>query len=43
MKFVLKSLTYHNCPVTEREKAAFTADQNCLNEPPCYLTDNEIK
>ncbi|MHC4758428.1 MAG: glutamyl-tRNA reductase [Planctomycetota bacterium] len=27
MKFVLNSLTYHNCPVTEREKAAFTADE----------------
>ncbi|MHC5076300.1 MAG: glutamyl-tRNA reductase [Planctomycetota bacterium] len=27
MKFVLNSLTYHNCPVTEREKAAFTTDE----------------
>jgi len=27
MKFVLNSLTYHNCPVTEREKAAFTESE----------------
>ncbi|MFC1738630.1 glutamyl-tRNA reductase [Planctomycetota bacterium] len=27
MKFVLNKLTFHNCPVTEREKAAFTEHQ----------------
>ena len=30
MKLTLNNITYHNCPVEVREKAAFTAEQRCF-------------